>query len=262
MANTRMGHEDKAITKIPKCRLYGQKWWHFSSPGMEDFLVWCAGWLVGSFPSALLTASRRVAAAGNLQWRNRRCGVLESFNTPPSPSFLYLHNVCSLPIPTMAPPFRAEQIGSLLRPAELLAARASSDVSKSYVSVLPEEVKRVTREAIASAVKKQESLSIRPLTSGEYERHIFYGGFFENLEGMKILPELPIPKGFRANLPSVATLQKQGVKTRPGVVATGKIQHVKCVYGEEWEVLRSLMKEGQWRECKLTMPSPTWQHMQ
>ncbi|CZR54756.1 related to methionine synthase II (cobalamin-independent) [Phialocephala subalpina] len=162
----------------------------------------------------------------------------------------------------MAPPFRAEQIGSLLRPAELLAARASSDVSKSYVPVLPEEVKRVTREAITSAVKKQESLSIQPLTSGEYERHIFYGGFFENLQGMKILPELPIPKGFRANLPSVATLQKQGVKTRPGVVATGKIQHVKCVYGEEWEVLRSLMKEEQWRECKLTMPSPTWQHMQ
>lgn len=162
----------------------------------------------------------------------------------------------------MAPPFRAEQIGSLLRPVELLAARASSDVSKSYVPVLPGEVKRVTRDAIAVAVQKQDSLSIRPFTSGEYERHIFYGGFFENLEGMEILPELPIPDGFRTNLPSVATLHKQGVKTRPGVVATGKIRWVKAVYGEEWEMLRSLVKEGQWKECKLTMPSPTWQHMQ
>ncbi len=162
----------------------------------------------------------------------------------------------------MPPPFRAEQIGSLLRPQKLLAARASSDVSKSYVPVLPEEVKRITREAIASAVQKQESLSIRPFTSGEYERHIFYGGFFENLEGMEILPNLPIPEGFRTNLPSVVTLHEQGVKTRPGVVATGKIKHVKSVYGDEWAVLRGLLPESKWRECKLTMPSPTWQHMQ
>lgn len=162
----------------------------------------------------------------------------------------------------MAPPFRAEQIGSLLRPADLLAARTASDLKASYTPELPENVKKLTRDAIASAIKQQISLSIRPLTSGEYERQIFYGGFFEKLQGFEVFPALPIPEGFRTDFPTIVTLQSKGIKTRPAVVATGKIKHVKSAYLEEWEVLKSLVPEAQWKECKITMPSPTWQHMQ
>jgi methionine synthase II (cobalamin-independent) len=162
----------------------------------------------------------------------------------------------------MAPPFRAEQIGSLLRPAELLSARTKSDSTTSYAQNLPEEVQRLTKVAIAAAVQKQIALSIRPITSGEFERHIFYGGFFENIEGFEVLPELPLPDGFRTKFPTSGTLMKMGIKTRPGVVATGKIKHVKSPYLEEWETLKGLLKPEQWKDGKLTMPSPTWQHMQ
>jgi methionine synthase II (cobalamin-independent) len=162
----------------------------------------------------------------------------------------------------MAPSFRAEQIGSLLRPKDLLSARKKSDSTTSYARNLSEDVKRLTKEAIASAVQKQLSLSIRPITSGEYERHIFYGGFFENIVGFEVLPELPLPEGFRTKFPTTATLMNLGIKTRPGVVATGKIKHVKSPYLEEWETLKGLLKPEQWKEAKLTIPSPTWQHMQ
>jgi methionine synthase II (cobalamin-independent) len=162
----------------------------------------------------------------------------------------------------MAPPFRAEQLGSLLRPSELLSARAESDLDTSYASSLPEDIQRITHEAVSSAVQKQLSLSIRPITNGEYSRHIFYGGFFETLQGMEVIPALPIPSGFRSNFPSTAVLAQQGIKTRPGVKATGKIRHVKSAYMEEWNTLKSLLPMEQWKECKLTIPSPTWQDMQ
>jgi methionine synthase II (cobalamin-independent) len=141
----------------------------------------------------------------------------------------------------MAPPFRAEQLGSLLRPSELLSARAESDLDTSYASSLPEDIQRITHEAVSSAVQKQLSLSIRPITNGEYSRHIFYGGFFETLQGMEVIPALPIPSGFRSNFPSTAVLAQQGIKTRPGVKATGKIRHVKSAYMEEWNTLKSLL---------------------
>jgi methionine synthase II (cobalamin-independent) len=162
----------------------------------------------------------------------------------------------------MAPPFRAEQIGSLLRPKDLLTARTESDSTTSYAKNLPEDVKQLTKEAIATVVQKQLALSIRPITSGEFERHIFYGGFFENVEGFEVLPELPLPDGFRTKFPTSATLMRQGINTRPGVVATGKINHVRSPYLEEWETLKGLLKPEQLKEGKLTMPSPTWQHMQ
>lgn len=161
----------------------------------------------------------------------------------------------------MAPPFRAEHIGSLLRPKALLQAHTDADSTTSYAQNLPEDVKRLTKEAIAGAVQKQLSLSIRPITSGEFDRHIFYGGFFENIEGFEVLPELPLPDGFRTKLPTITTLMKLGVKTRSGVVATGKIKHVKSPYLEEWKTLKSLLKPNQWKDGKLTMPWPTWQHM-
>ena len=162
----------------------------------------------------------------------------------------------------MAPPFRAEQIGSLLRPPKLLAARAASDSTTTYTRSLSEDVKKVTQEAIATAIQKQLSLSIRPLTSGEFERYVFYSGFFEKLQGSEVISEVPIPSGFRTKFPTTIELQRQGLTSRPGVVAIGKIKHVQSAYLEEWSTLKSLLPEEKWKECKLTMPSPTYQHMQ
>ena len=175
-------------------------------------------------------------------------------------------------------PFRAEQIGSLIRPSSLVSARDKSNASTySSLDQSSEDVKSLTRLAIRVALAQQLQRRIRPLTNGEYPRHIFYAGFFEALDGMEVFPSLPIPEGFRRDFPTIETLQKLGVKTRPAVVATGKMRWVQSAYLKEWEDIKQILAElcdetaGQsinydgsrklWRECKITMPAITWQHM-
>ena len=163
----------------------------------------------------------------------------------------------------MAPPFRADQIGSLLRPTALLDARASlSSPSQMYDVANDEKIKQAEKQAINWAVRQQLERGIRPICSGEYSRHIFYGGFFEKLEGMTAEPNLPIPDAFRTDFPTTTGLAKMGAKTRAAVVCTGPIRWKESAYLEEWEMLRSTLPQEQWRDCKITMPAPSYQHIQ
>ncbi len=163
----------------------------------------------------------------------------------------------------MAPAFRADQVGSLLRPIGLLQARNEHDIPVyTSIAALPVAIQAATRDAIAAAVDKQLALGIRPLTTGELERAIFYSGFFETLSGLTVFPALHIPSAFRTNFCTIAALQRAGVVTRPGVVATGLIRRTDSAYREAWELLKSFVPRELWPECKITMPSPTWQHMQ
>lgn len=138
---------------------------------------------------------------------------------------------------------------------------------KKYDSItLNAEVERATKDAVAAVVQRQIASSIYPITTGELERSIFYGGFFETLSGFTTLPALPIPSAFRTAFPSVARLQAAGVTTRPGVVATGKITWTKPAYGDSWALLKSILvldgRKADLAKCKITVPSPTYQHMQ
>jgi len=118
--------------------------------------------------------------------------------------------------------FRAEQIGSLIRPSSLVSARDKSNASTySSLDQSSEDVKSLTGSAIRVALAQQLQRRIRPLTNSEYPRHIFYAGFFEAPDGMEVLPSPPIPEGFRRDFPTIETLQKLGIKTRPAVVSIG-----------------------------------------
>ncbi|CAK1361690.1 hypotheticalsprotein [Cercospora beticola] len=163
----------------------------------------------------------------------------------------------------MAPPFRMDQIGSLLRPKQLLEARASlSSPSQMYDIVQDDKIKEAEVKAIKEVVQKQRDLGIRPICSGEYTRHIYYGGFFEKLEGMKPKPTLPIPDAFRTDFPTTTGLAKMGATTRAAIVCTGPIRWKESAYLEEWEILTSGLSSELWKEAKITMPSPNYQHIQ
>ena len=80
-----------------------------------------------------------------------------------------------------APPFRAEHMGSLLRPQDLLDVRekiATKGVSPEEAGLGPIEEK-----AVADIVKQQLDLSLKAVTSGEYPRTRFWGLFWDELEG-------------------------------------------------------------------------------
>ena len=131
-----------------------------------------------------------------------------------------------------------------------------------YDVAADERIKQAEQKAIDFAVQKELALSIRPICSGEYGRHIFYGGFFEKLEGMTPVPDLPIIEAFRTDFPTTTELARMGAKTRAAVVCTGTIQWKESAYMEEWKVLRSTLPESQWSECKMTLPAPSYQHIQ
>lgn len=70
-----------------------------------------------------------------------------------------------MPIP---PPFRADHIGSLKRPAYLLAKRAEFDEGKCS----KKELDAVAEKAIKDVVKMQQEVGIKGVTDGEFRRHM------------------------------------------------------------------------------------------
>ncbi|KAI0431567.1 hypothetical protein F5Y09DRAFT_187203 [Xylaria sp. FL1042] len=163
----------------------------------------------------------------------------------------------------MAPPFRNDHVGSLLRPKELLEARASLESpSQMYSLDIPESAKAAEREAIRKVVQLQIQKGIRAITDGEYARHIYYGGFFEKLAGFSARPTLPIPDAFRTDFPTTTRLAEMGAKTRAAVVATGKITYDGSPYLSEWLSLRENLPRDLWGAAKFTVPAPTYQHIQ
>jgi 5-methyltetrahydropteroyltriglutamate--homocysteine methyltransferase len=75
------------------------------------------------------------------------------------------------------PPFRAEHIGSLLRPPELLDARRRFAAGNAS----PDELARAEDQAIAGAVALQERLGFRLATDGEFRRRSYHSYFYGQL---------------------------------------------------------------------------------
>jgi len=73
------------------------------------------------------------------------------------------------------PPFRADHVGSLLRPAELLEAR--DKFSRGEMS--PDVLREVEDKSIREVVKLQEDIGLESITDGEYRRFIFHIDFLK-----------------------------------------------------------------------------------
>src|SRR5256886_12291721 len=81
------------------------------------------------------------------------------------------------------PPFRAEHIGSLLRPAELLHARQQHAAGKLDRNALT----AIENEAIARAVKLQEDAGLQVVTDGEFRRGTYSDAFTSaGISGVRI----------------------------------------------------------------------------
>jgi 5-methyltetrahydropteroyltriglutamate--homocysteine methyltransferase len=82
------------------------------------------------------------------------------------------------------PPFRAEVIGSLLRPRALKdagrAAQAGEMPAQDYEALLESEIARV--------IARQEQLGFKAVTDGELARSSWFGFFFEGMDGFRLAP--------------------------------------------------------------------------
>src|ERR1700741_202404 len=85
------------------------------------------------------------------------------------------------------PPFRADHVGSFLRPKYLLEGREKSARGELDAAGL----RKVEDQAIAEVVKFEEDAGLEAITDGEFRRTYFHIDFLEQLGGVKTdLPEM------------------------------------------------------------------------
>jgi 5-methyltetrahydropteroyltriglutamate--homocysteine methyltransferase len=110
-----------------------------------------------------------------------------------------------MPPPRANPPFRADHVGSLLRPRPLQQARAAWKAGALPHDALQEVEDRCITEAIAT----QESIGLRAATDGEYRRAYWHYDFVAGLDGVEIYePEEKIQ--FKGNVPLGHKLRVNG----------------------------------------------------
>jgi hypothetical protein len=105
------------------------------------------------------------------------------------------------------PPFRAEHLGSLLRPKELTERRLQLDNAKALEIAHDQKLHEIEDKAINDIVKLQLDLGFHAINDGEYRRHQFWGTFFPNLEGFEEI-DVPDWSMFRMYVPDIAAFSK------------------------------------------------------
>jgi 5-methyltetrahydropteroyltriglutamate--homocysteine methyltransferase len=141
------------------------------------------------------------------------------------------------------PPFRADHVGSFLRPKELLDAREKFRLG----SIERSELRAIEDAAIRGIVQFQEDLGLRGVTDGEFRRTYFHIDFLEQLEGVETRG------GIAANFRSASG----EVSFAPPVMhVTGKLRHVRPIQTADFAFLKSVTT----RLPKVTIPSPTMLH--
>src|SRR5216683_2831231 len=81
---------------------------------------------------------------------------------------------------TSAPPFRADHVGSLLRPPELLRARTEREAGR----ISAQELRAVEDEAIREVVRMQREVALLGVTDGEFRRGSWHMDFLYQIGGV------------------------------------------------------------------------------
>jgi len=147
----------------------------------------------------------------------------------------------------MAAPYRADHVGSLLRPPELLQARQDHQVGK----ISAEELRALEDRCIETALQLQKDAGVDVFTDGEYRRAWWAGELAASIEGL--VPDET--GGQRANAnwqgPTAALANSTLADVSGGpVVAKEKIRAVRRIAGDEAAYLKQ-HAPGPW---KSTLP--------
>ena len=140
-------------------------------------------------------------------------------------------------------PFRADHVGSFLRPKFLLEAREQ----RANGAITPEQLRAVEDRAITEIVKFQQDVGLQSITDGEFRRTYFHIDFLEQLGGVK------------ADIPVTIIKPDGSEELAPPVMrVVGKVEHVKDIQRADFEYLKSQVQPG--GTAKVTIPSPTMLH--
>ncbi len=143
------------------------------------------------------------------------------------------------------PPFRADHVGSLIRPAKLIAAReeaAAGSMSKA-------QLLDIQRAAIRDVVKAQEDVGLRVVTDGEYNRKSWQSDFLLKIKNVAATkPKLSVKfhsaAGARDHSPPTMTVVGKLAREHGGI------------FVDDFRFLKTIAKATP----KVTLPSPTILH--
>jgi 5-methyltetrahydropteroyltriglutamate--homocysteine methyltransferase len=141
-------------------------------------------------------------------------------------------------------PFRADHVGSLIRPEYLITARtryAAGEISA-------DELQTVQEQAIREVVALQEEVGLKSVTDGEYNRGSWHTDFllrFENVEP------------YQSKYTTTFHNEEGSVESKPHTMrVTGKLRRPEPIFVEDFRFLKSVTKA----EAKITIPSPSIMH--
>jgi 5-methyltetrahydropteroyltriglutamate--homocysteine methyltransferase len=155
------------------------------------------------------------------------------------------------------PPFRAEHVGSLLRPEKLRAARAEAegDIYRTATAPLRDVgLREIEDAAVREAVRLQEEVGLEVITDGEYRRRSWFQDFLLSLSGPKIT-WVDAERTVSAALPFQ---DDTSVDRLPGhiIEVKSRLERKAGIFTEHYKFLHAATR----RTPKVSLPSPTQLH--
>ncbi|MBV9770242.1 MAG: 5-methyltetrahydropteroyltriglutamate--homocysteine S-methyltransferase [Bryobacterales bacterium] len=147
-------------------------------------------------------------------------------------------------VQTTTPPFRADHVGSLLRPPELLQAREDEKNGR----IGKADLRRVEDQAIRDVVRQQEDVGLESATDGEFRRGSWHMDFLYQLGGTAKVQ----------NNAKVQFRNEQGaIEFAPASLCVeNKLKLDRCIFADDFTFLKSVSRATP----KLTIPSPNMIH--
>ena len=145
------------------------------------------------------------------------------------------------------PPFRADHVGSLLRPKQVLQARDA--LAKGEISA--EQLTEIEDEAIREIIRMQGEVGLKTVTDGELRRQSWHMDFIYQLGGIEKVQDDTIKVDFHNK-------EKHFEWSPPSAHVTGRISLPSTIFADAFTFLRDNAAPTQ--TPKLTIPSPSMVH--
>jgi 5-methyltetrahydropteroyltriglutamate--homocysteine methyltransferase len=144
------------------------------------------------------------------------------------------------------PPFRADHVGSLLRPPELLQAR--DDFAAGRLTA--EQLRAIEDDAVRAAVAMQRAAGLSSATDGEFRRASWHMDFIYQLGGIERAP---------GDIKVEFQNERGKIEFTPAAIHVGEKVHLsEPIFAADFEFLSSVVEDDV--TPKLTIPSPSMVH--
>jgi 5-methyltetrahydropteroyltriglutamate--homocysteine methyltransferase len=147
---------------------------------------------------------------------------------------------------TRTPPFKADHVGSLLRPKRLLEARAGVQSG----NVPPEALREIEDAEIRRAVALQKEVGLKLCTDGDFRRRHWFMDFIERIDGIRF--GAPMPVRFKSADGSVEF-------SPPQMELYAPLKRTQSLTGNDFPLLKPIA-DAAGLVAKSTIPSPTLLH--